>query len=299
MQRRLEDVSHFFFDHREPVQNGQTLSRGTQRAEPRPRIIHVASLGDELTAGIIVAGLAASATSLGRRVLVAETHEQPFGIAFGVGIPTPRDGARVVEAASGLWVSLVPLLGGRRPGALLDPSASAEWQARATQADLVLVHVNYRDGGLRTPGMPIPDEFLVVTGDGAPDGPVHAYRAIKRAVSSNPSLELGLIAVGEPDEVSGRAHNALVRAVAAFLGRGCPVVGAVPSLSALPHGFIAGADFRDGLDEMTRAVRTIAVRWTAPDGNSRPRTMLASGRSANAVPPASGHSDERRRGGIG
>lgn len=298
MQRRLEDVSHFFFDQRGSHSTPQPLSRATQRAERRPWIIHVASLGDEFTAAIIVAGLAVGATRLGRRVLVAETHEQPFGITFGFGVPKRGDGSLVVEAASGLWVTLVPLLGAKRPGVLVDPLASAQWRAQTTQVDVVLVHVNYRDGSLRTPGMPIPDEFLVIAGDGTPDAPRHSYRAIKRAVSSNPSVELGLIAIGEQDQRSGRARDTLVRAVATFLGRQCPVVGSVPRVSALPHAFIAGGVLRDG-DDITHAVRTIARRWTAPDAESRPLAVPTSRYSASALPAGSGHAQERLRGGAG
>jgi hypothetical protein len=200
---------------------------------------------------MIVAGLAASLTRLGRRVLVAETHDQPFGVAFGFGIPTPRDDSQLVEAAADLWVSPVPLLGARRPGVLFDPPATADWQARATHADVVLVHVNHSHGLSRAPGMPIPDEYLVVAGEGAPDVPTHAYREIKRVVSWNPSVELGLIAVGELDEISGSARDKLVQAVATFLGRQCPLVGSVPTVSALCRAFISGTVLREGREEIT------------------------------------------------
>ena len=288
MQRRLEDVSHFFFDHRGPNPSHQSPARAIQRAERRPRIIYVGSLGHEFTVAVVVSGLATTAARLGRRVLVAETREQPFGIAFGFGFPTPRGGSPVIEAASGLWVTPVPLLGTKRPGVLFDPLASAEWRARATQADLVLVQVDVRDGSLRTPAMPIPDEYLVVAGGGATRAPSHSYRAIKRAVSSNPSLELGLIVVGEQDEISGRAHDKLVRAVAKFLGRQCPVVGSVPGVSALSYAFVSGAVLREWSDEITRAIRNIADRWAVPTGE----------RSASAL-PAGGRGEGRLCGGVG
>jgi hypothetical protein len=97
-------------------------------------------------------------------------------------------------------------------------------------------------------------------------------------VSSNSSLVVGLIEVGEQDEHSARARDQLVRAVGTFLERQCPVVGSVPSVSALSHAFMSGAVLREANDEISLAARKIAGRWPASTGI----------RSANALPAGGG-----------
>jgi hypothetical protein len=107
--------------------------------------------------------------------------------------------------------------------------------------------------------MPIPDEFLVVAGEGGRDAAIHLYRTIKRTLSWNPSMELGLIALGHHDDRLRSIVKKLVQAVGTFLGRECPVVGTVPDASALSRAFLSG------VVELSRLLKPVAGRWAASD----------------------------------
>src|SRR5574341_624316 len=265
MQRRLEDVSHFFFDHPDPVPRREVLAPRAQWIAPRSRVIHVAGFGDHVTAGMIVAGLAASASRMGCRVLAAQTHEQVFGVAFGLGAATAGERSAIVQAAPSLWVSPMSLLGARRPGVLFDPPAAETWLARAALVDLVLVHVNHGDGATRLPTMPIPDEVIVVAGEGGHEAAIPLYRAVKRAVSWNARVEVGIVAAGTHDDRSRSTWDKLVQAVATFLGRPCPVVGAITDVSALSRAFLSGTLLHGESNEGARELTPIAGRWARPD----------------------------------
>jgi hypothetical protein len=261
MQRRLEDVSHFFFDHPDSVPRSQALAPRAQGIAPRSRVIHVAGFGDHVTAGMIVAGLAATASRMGCRVLAAQTHEQVFGVAFGLGAATTAAQSAIVQAAPSLWVSPTSLLGARRPGVLFDPPAAETWLARAALVDLVLVHVNYGDGTTLTSAVPIPDEFIVVAGERGHEAAIPLYRAVKRAVSWNPRVELGIVAAATHDDRSRSGWNKLVQAAATFLGRPCPMVGAITDVSALSRAFLSGTLLRGESNEGARELMPIAGRW--------------------------------------
>jgi hypothetical protein len=278
MQRRLEDVSHFFFDRSDPVPSHQPSAPESQRIGRRPRVIHMAGLGDHVTAGMIVAGLAATANRMGWRVLAAQTHDQPFGVAFGLGAQSDGGQSVVVQADRDLWVSPTSLLGAKRPGVFFEQLATANWLARVTHVDLVLVHVNHHGGMPLTPAMPIPHELIVVAGKGGREALIPVYRAIKRAVSWNPGVELGVVVTGVHDERLGSTWDKLVQGVATFLGRSCPVVGSVTNVSALSDAFLSGMLLRGGLNEAAPDLTRIVERWTGsvaeagrrviPDGHS-------------------------------
>lgn len=281
MQRRLEDVSHFFLDHRGSAQPHQPPSLALPRAEPRARVVYLAGLGDDVTTAMIAAGLAACVSTAGRRVLVAQLDEQPFGVAVALGVTRIGDESGVVELTSHLWVSPGPLLGARRPGVLFDQRRAVQWGAGAAHVDLVLVHVNNQQAISRVPGIPIPDEFLAVEGEGGRDAAIHVYRTIKRALSWNPAMDLGLIAIGHHSLRSGSSMDTLVRAVGTFLGRECPVVGAVPDASSLSRAVLSGVALREGRDEFSRSLKAVADRWIASDATLRRPPRLAGARFEN------------------
>lgn len=297
MQRRLEDVSHFFLDHRSSLQPHQLPVLAPPGGDRRARTIYIAGLGDHVTAAMIVAGLAACVAHLGRRVLVGQIHEQPFGVAVALGVTRTGDESVVVEAASSLWVSPEPLLGTQRPGVLFDQRAAAQWGAVAAHVDLVIVHVNNHGGMSRVPGMPIPDEFLVVAGEGGRDEALHLYRTIKRALSWNPSMELGLIALDRQDDRLRSILNKVVQAVETFLGRECPVVGTVPDASALSRAFLSGVGFREGGDELPRLLKLVAGRWAASDATPGRRSIPADARLESVRTTGAPRGKEPLRGG--
>lgn len=263
MQRRLEDVSHFFFDRIDPAPRVLT-PLSSPSTDSWPRIVYVAGLGDQVTAAMIVAGLAASASRAGRRVLTAQTHEQPFGVAFGLGVDMA--GRRVVvEAGEGLWVSPASLLGGTRPGVLLDPSAAATWRATAAQVDLALIHVNRSDDPPALPAiLPAPDEVIVVAGEADLNAVVSLYRTVKRVVSANPRVELGVVVVGGERSRSGVGK--FLQAVTAFLERSCPVVGSITSLSGLSQEFLLGRLLGGGLGGAGLEFASVVDRWARGTG---------------------------------
>lgn len=294
MQRRLEDVSHFFLDHRSSLPR-QLPSRTPLGAERRARTVFVAGLGDRVTAAITAAGLAACAAHLGRRVLVGQIHEQPFDVAAALGVIRTGGDPVVVEAASNLWVSPEPLLGTQRPGVLLDQGAAAQWGTGAAHVDLVLVHVNNPDGISRAPGIPIPDEFLVVAGEGGRDAAIHLYRTIKRTLSWNPAMELGVIAWGHHDHRVRSVLQKVVEAVGRFLGRECPVVGTVPDASVLSRAFLAGVGFREGRDEVSCWLKLVAGRWTASGATPGRPPVPTGARLESARTTGDPHGTEPRR----
>jgi hypothetical protein len=265
MQRRLEDVSHFFFDRIDPAPRAPSLVP-SQSLNSCPRVVYLAGLGDEVTAAMTVAGLAISASRAGRRVLTAETHEQLFGVAFGLGVDTA--GRRVVaQAGEGLWVSSASLLGGKRPGVLLDQSAAATWRATAAQVDLALIHVNRHDALPALPAaLPAPDEIIMIAGKADLNAVVSLYRTVKRVVSLNPRVELGVVAVGVSDERSRSSVGKFVQAVTSFLERSCPVVGSITSLSGLSQEFLSGRLLRGGLSRAGREFASVADRWAGGNG---------------------------------
>lgn len=263
MQRRLEDVSHFFFDRIDPALRAHSQVP-SQPPDSWPRVVYLAGLGDEVTAAMTVAGLAISASRAGRRVLTAETHEQLFGVAFGLGVDTA--GCRVVaETGEGLWVSPASLLGGKRPGVLLDQSAAATWRATAAHVDLAMIHVNRHDVPTLPAALPAPDEFIILAGEADLNAVVSLYRTVKRVVSLNPRVELGVVAVGIGDERSRSSVGKFVQAVTAFLERSCPVVGSITSLSGLSQEFLSGRLLR-GLSSAGREFASVADRWAGGSG---------------------------------
>ncbi len=271
MQRRLEDVSHFFLDHRTSV---QPVSVTPARAEPRARVVYVAGLGDDVSAAVITAGLAACAATSGRRVLLAQVDEQPFDVAIALGATRASDQSALMEAATDLWVSPRPLLGAKRPGVLFDQRLAGQWEAGAAQADVVLIHANNRHPISRVPGMPTPDEFLVMEGDGGRDAAIQVYRTIKRMVSWNSAVELGLIAVGGNDLRPGSSLERVAQAVGAFLARDCRVVGRVGDAAALSRAVLSGVVRCEARDEVSPWLKPIADRWDRFAAPGRP-PMLA------------------------
>jgi hypothetical protein len=231
---------------------------------------------------MIVAGLAATANRMGWRVLAAQTHDQPFSVAFGLGAESDGGQSLVVQADRDLWVSPTSLLGARRPGVFFEQLATANWLARMTHVDLVLLHVNHHREMPRTPAMPIPHEFIVVAGEGGREALIPVYRAIKRAVSWNPAVELGLVVAGVHDERLGSTWDKLVQGVETFLGRSCPVVGSVTNVSALSHAFLSGMLLRGGSNEAARDLTTIVERWTGFDAGAG-RRVTPDARSERGV----------------
>lgn len=285
MQRRLEDVSHFFFDPRAAAQSDHP-SREPQRAAPSSRMVYVASRSDHITAAVIVAGLAVSATRIGRRVLVAETHEQPFGVAFVLGTLSGPGQSVIAQTASDLGVVREPLLGSSRPGRVFD--ARARWEEDAASADVVLVHVNHAGGISPAAGLPVPHEYFIVANDDGRDESLDVYRTIKRTVLWSPHVTLGVIAVGSRHRQEGAPVKKLIQAVGMFLGRPCSVVGLASSGSALAQTVLAGDVERDGWDDLVNGLSAITDRWRGSDTKSEQPIRLPGPR------PAGEGADDRR-----
>jgi hypothetical protein len=277
MQRRLEDVSHFFFDPRNALPHQDTsFTREPSPGTRRSRIVHVAGSEDHVTAAMIVAGLALSANRRNQSVLAAETHEYFLGVAYALGAPSAEDGSVMVEADSELWVSRAPLLGTRRPGVLFDLRAIAAWETKVAHVDVVLIRLSGTEGDIRGAGLPMPDECLVVVGENADESSL--YRTIKWTVSWNPSVQVGLVTVSPFDDRSG-APEKLTRAVETFLGRPCPTAGTI-SAAVLAHAVCSEAGWKAGREELARRLSPIASRWETPDARVRSSGSLTAQESA-------------------
>jgi hypothetical protein len=263
MQRRLEDVSHFFLgDAKAEVPSRRSDPSLTQAVQlDGPWTVYLASHGDHPRAAMVATALAACLARRGRRVLVGQTHEQDFGVVFGLcGRTPPEPPGVVVTSDLGVRLSRVPLVGARRPGVLIDWALKTQWDACAGEADVVLIHVNH-DGGIAwTQGIPRPDEFVMMVGAAAHASLLRSYQAIKRVVCRNSDAVLRL-ATTDPDGQAESRWRGVARAVETFLGRQCLMDGAFHHASAMASAFLAGRLCRGGGDQVTRTMESIMARW--------------------------------------
>ena len=296
MQRRLEDVSHYFFGS---VQTSRFNPARPQAGERRARVVHVLSGDDRVVGAMVVSGLAASVARLGRRVLVAAAYEQSFDVAFGLGTAGFTGHDSTVVAASGVRVVPAPLVGSGRPGTLIVPDAKREWDAQVRRSDVVFLHVNSGQGHLDAVQLPEPDEVVILGGAVSVDRLMWTYLAVKRTVLSNPGVGLALLTLGDSGG-SGARWGDLVHAVSTFLRRECVVIGKLTDTSRLCHAFFSGRFLDEAGDEVNRTLAPIATRWSHSDtrqGSAAPQTTE---RFLDAPRHASGQgsSNERVKGGV-
>ncbi|HET8760604.1 MAG TPA: hypothetical protein VFN94_06030 [Nitrospiria bacterium] len=208
-----------------------------------------------------VTALAACLARRGRRVLVGQTHEQDFGVVFGLcGRTPPEPSGVVVTSDLGVRLSRMPLVGVRRPGVLIDGALKTQWDACVGEADVVVIHVNHDGGILWTQEIPCPDEFVTVAGAAAHASLLRSYEAIKRVVYRNSDAVLRL-ATTDPDGRAESRWRGVARAVETFLGRQCLMDSAFHHVSAMASAFLAGRLCRDGGGQVIRTMESIMARW--------------------------------------
>jgi hypothetical protein len=165
----------------------------------------------------------------------------------------------------------------------------AQWDACASEADVVVIHVNHDSGIPGMDGIPVPDEFVMMVGDAAHESLVRSYQAIKRVVRWNSDVVLRL-ATADPDVGAEPRWLGVVRAVETFLGRQCVLDRSCRQESALASSFLSGRLGRDGGDQVIRMVESIVNRWVGSTSQWVERRDLSaaggpwSGRSAGLSP---------------
>jgi hypothetical protein len=287
MPRRLEDVSHLFLGDAKPV---ATVTAGVAKGpEPplprsRPLTVYLASQSDHVAAAMVVAGSAGMLARGGRHVLVGQTHEQLFGLIFG--LSGYRGGAQAesfVKSDVGPWVSRAPLIGRERPGVFRDRGLRRRWDARAAEADVVMVHINADDDGSWTSGGPPPDELVLLAGDAAYESLIQSYRAVIGAVARNPDVCIRLVLLG-PDATENARWLKVVQAVNTFVGKPCPVIGGIQRVTDLAGSFLAGRLWDEGDDRVSLLVSPLLGRWATDAAlpNGFRRIPAVSAPSANA-----------------
>lgn len=270
--RRLEDIAHFFLDT-DRAEPPNAIPR--ERSSGRARIVHLLSVAHDIPGAMIVAGLAALSARSGMRVLVAEAFEQPFDVAFALGVfqADPPHRQPIAEARSGVGVLAAPLVGSTLPPFYLQPDDLRAVQDRLRGSDLVFVHLGRGEVARVQPEIAPPDELVVVVPDEGLDAQLDAYRVIKEVVRWNPEVRIGVIAAGA-SPAPGRPLSRLTEAVERFLRRDCSVIGRIPDASTLAAHFLSGAFLDAGREEIARVLGPIAGRWIRQTGNQRSSVAL-------------------------
>jgi hypothetical protein len=217
---------------------------------------------DHLAAAMLVAGTAVTLARSGRRVVVGQTHEQLFGLVFGLRGYRGRDpSAAMVKTEVGAWVAREPLIGTVRPGIFRDPGLRRRWEARCAGADVVLVHVNADgDRAWASDGRP-PDEVVLLAGEASYEAIIHAYQAVKQAVAWNPDACIRMVYL-TADETGNARWRKGVQAVATFLGKPCAVIGPVERVEELTDTFLSDRLWDRGQDILGSVVAPLVDRWT-------------------------------------
>lgn len=261
MPRRLEDVSHLFLGDAKPVETVTGIGTGPEhpRQKPRPLTLYLVSQTDHVAAAMVAAGSAGMLARAGRRVLVGQTHEQAFGLVFGLsGYRGSDRGEPFVRSAIGAWVARAPLIGRSRPGVFRDRGSRHGWDARSAEMDVVMVHVN--GDWSWTMGGPPPDELVILAGDASYEAAINSFRMVKWAVANNPNVCIRLLSL-KPDDAENARWLKVVQAVDAFIGKSCQVLGAVEHATDLAGAFLAGRLWDDGDDQVRRLVSPLVARW--------------------------------------
>jgi hypothetical protein len=281
MPRRLEDVSHLFLGDTRPVATVTGVAKGPEPPLPRSRTltVYLASQSDHVAAAMVVAGSAGMLARGGRRVLVGQTHEQLFGLVFGLSGYRGGDQAEpFVKSDVGPWVSRAPLIGRGRPGVFRDRGLRCRWDARAAEMDVVMVHVNADGDWSWTSGAPPPDELVLLAGDASYEALIQSYRAVKWAVAHNPDVCIRLVVL-TPDDTENARWLKVVQAVDTFVGKPCPVIGAIQHVTDLAGSFLAGRLWDEGDDRVSRLVSPLLGRWETvsawPNGSRRIQAVSA------------------------
>lgn len=299
MQRRLEDVSHYFFGSVQTAPSSHPSADRPRTGERRARVVHVLSVEDRVVGAMVVSGLAASVARLGGRVLVAALYEQGFDVAFGLGAAGLTGCDSMAVTASGVRVLPAPLVGSWRPGMLFVPDGTREWDTQVRGSDVVFLHVNPSQGYAGTAHLAEPDEVVILGGTVSVDGLTRAYLAVKRAVLVNPGVDLALLTVGDSGACGARWGD-LVHAVSTFLRRECVVIGKLTDTSRLCHAFFSGRFLDEAGEEVNRTLAPIATRWSRSGTRPGSSAPLTTERFLDAPRRASGQdsSNERVEGGV-
>ncbi len=292
MPRRLEDVSHLFLGDARPVATVASVAKDQkhplQRA--RPLTVYLASQSDHVAAAMVVAGSAGMLARGGGRVLVGQTHEQLFGLVFGLSGNLGGDQADpFVKSDIGAWVSRAPLIGRGRPGVFRDRGLRRRWDERAADVDVVMVHVNADGDGSWTSCGPPPDELVLLAGDASYESVIQSYRAVKWAVARNPDVCIRLVLLN-PDDAENTRWLKVVQAVNAFVGKSCPVVGTVHHAADLAGSFLSGRLWDGGGDQVSSLVSPLVARWAthsaSPNGSRRAQALSAPSADAGKIDAA-------------
>ncbi|MFZ5874840.1 MAG: hypothetical protein ACOYXU_00395 [Nitrospirota bacterium] len=217
---------------------------------------------DHVPAAMVVAGCAGMLARRGRRVLVGQTHEQLFGLVFGLRGYREGDQSKVlVKTEVGAWIAREPLIGKMRPGMFRDPELRRRWDARCDDADVVLVHVNADgDGAWGTDG-PRLDELVLLAGEASYESVIHAYQAVKHAVARNPHASIWVMFLKSDETDNARWLN-LVQAADTFMGKPCALIGPVARVEELTDAFLSDRQWDRGQDLLGSLVAPLVDRWT-------------------------------------
>jgi hypothetical protein len=248
-------------------------------------MVHVVSVTDQVPAAMLVAGLAALTVRGGKRVLAAQTSDQPFDVWFALGVlgQIADSSLPIVATPSGVDVLTIPLRGSTPLGLYARREAlRAVIQQHLLGCDLVFAHLDLSSiERIRSEVAP-PDELVVVASETPPDVQQHAYRIIKQVVAWNAGVRIGLIASGPPPAI-GPPLARVREAVDRFLHCDSAVLGRLPVQSGLASSFLSGAMLEIGWEEITRVLGPIANRWIEPPGHGVAEHGRAGSRAGSAA----------------
>jgi hypothetical protein len=261
MPRRLEDVSHLFLGDERPVAPVARIPKPIP-SRSTGLTIYLVSQRDHVPGAMVVAGSAAMLARSGRRVVVGQTHEQLFGLVFGLrGYRGCDPSDVVVRTEAGAWVAREPLIGKARPGIFRDPELRRGWDARCADADVVLVHVNTDGDRAWASDGPPPDELVLLAGEASYESVIHAYQAVKQAVARNPHASIRMVYL-KSDETGNARWLKVVQAVATFMGKPCAVIGPVERVEELTGAFLSDRLWDRGQDLLGNVVAPLVDPWT-------------------------------------
>ncbi len=281
MNRKLEDVAHFFFD----AGGAQPPSFSAQEKLHARRVVAVVSVTDAIPGAIVAAGIAAIAAQRGKQVLAAEAQDRPFGTLFALGVNAQAGGHRmpIIDTPCRVRVLASPLSGSILPGFYLHPEDLCVVQDQWLQSELVVIHIekDYLD---RAPSELTPlDDCVIVASERLPDGQSEAYHTIKRLLRWKPDARLALIAGGDSEEESPLLR--LREAISGFLGRDCLVLGRVTEPGELTAHFLSGGLLEQGWAEVRRTLEPMVNRWMAFPASEPRRSLGVPFRFSGSPPP--------------
>ncbi len=280
MNRKLEDVSHFFLDT-----GVAGLSSFSSHEEPRVRrLVYVVSTAEAVPGAIISAAFAAIAAHRGKQVLAAEVQGHPFGVLFALGVGAQTGGQRmaIIDTPCGVRVLASPLSGSSLSGWHVYQEDLRVVQDQWRQSELVVVHLEKEDLDRASSGLTPPDDCVIVASEALPDGQSEAYHAIKRFLRWRPDMRLALIASGDSD--GGPPLSRVREAVSGFLRRDCLVLGRVPEPAALAAHFLSGGLLEQGWADVRRVFEPMVSRWMAVPVSEASRSLDVPFRSSGSPP---------------